>query len=169
MSNTFTALDFEVFNNEILKNDRLFYLTYYNKLSQYDSSGHMQINIMMAKFGELGLKHKELILNKYIELIKAQNELIGSYLDIVEAGAGNISPAGNITAILTAVINFINIGALTTVLGEFQGDFRIYAEKPLTAYVSDIAQATESIRDENLNTFNNTLTNAVILPDKILK
>jgi len=169
MSNTFTAIDFELFNNEIMEKDRQFYLGYYTKLTQIDSSGPMQRYILLSKFGDLSIKHKELVLNKYIELIKAQNELIGSYLDIVEAGAGNISPAGNITAILTAVINFINIGALTTALGEFQGDFRIYAEKPLTAYVSDIAQATESIRDENLNTFNNALTNAVILPDKILK
>jgi len=166
---SFTYADFEAFNDELMSKDRVFYLNYYNKLSQIDSTGPMQIFILQSKFGELGLKHKELILSKYIELIREQGKLISYYLDIVEAGAGNISPAGNIVGILTTIINFINVGALVSTLGTFQGDFRIYAEKPLVAYISEIGQGTESIRDENLTTFYDTTLNASILPDKIMR
>jgi len=166
---TFEPIKYELYNNRLMEADRVFYLNYYLKLEDVDSVGEMQTFILLSKFGELALKHKELILSKYIELIREQKELIGYYLRIVEAGAGNISPAGNIVSILTTVLNFINLGALLTTLGDFQGDFRIYAEKPLLAYISEIVQRTESIRDNNLTTAYDDLQNSVILPDKIMR
>jgi len=165
----FTKEHFEVFNHLLMEKDRVFYYNYYNKLGTVDSSGPMQIFILLSKFGELALKHKELILSKYIELIREQRELISAYLRVVEAGAGNISPAGNITAILTTVINFINLGTLTSTLGDMQGEFMNYAGTPLVGFISEIGQATEDIIDENLETFYNTMKEAVILPDKILR
>ena len=165
----FTKEHFEVFNHLLMEKDRVFYYNYYNKLGTVDSSGPMQIFILLSKFGELALKHKELILSKYIELIREQRELISAYLRVVEAGAGNISPAGNITAILTTVINFINLGTLTSTLGDMQGEFMNYAGTPLVGFISEIGQSTEDIIDNNLKTFYNTMKKAVILPDKILR
>jgi len=165
----FTKEHFEVFNHLLMENDRIFCYNYYNKLGSVDSSGPMQIFIILSKFGELALRHKELILSKYIELIREHRELISSYLRIVEAGAGNISPAGNITAILTTVINFINLGALTSTLGDMQGDFMNYAGTPLVGFISELGQMTEDIIDDNLETFYNATKEAVILPDKILR
>jgi hypothetical protein len=164
----FSIVDYEKFNNELLSRERTFILNaVYEKIGNTDSLASMQTFIMVSKFGELALNHKKLILEQYNKTIDAQIKLMGQYLAIIEAGAGNISPAGNITGILTAVINFINLSALLMTLGDLQGDFRTYAEKPLIAYISEIMQATESIKDNNLNTAYNQLQNAYMIPDKI--
>jgi len=164
----FSIVDFEKFNDEILKRERSFILNaVYEKLNSTDTLAGMQTAIFLSKFGDLALKHKKMILQEYNKTIDLQIKLMQGYLSIVEAGAGNISPAGNITGILTTVLNFVNLSALLTTLGDLQADFRTYAEKPLIAYISEIAQATESIKDNNLSTAYNTLQDGYLIPDKI--
>lgn len=152
----FSLSDYEKFEDEILECLRTFEKEQYKKLTEYDSLPATQMFLLLNKLGNLALQHKTVVLQQYNQLIQTHTNLIREYVRVLEAGAGNISPVANLTTLLQTLLNLINVGALLTTLGEFQGDFRTLANKPLLSYISEILQGTESLKDNNLNTAYNT-------------
>jgi hypothetical protein len=163
----FTAVDYELFHEEILKGDRQININYKNKKLNVDATSSQQTFILLAKFGKMALEHKKTTLDALRQNMELHIKLMDSVISVNRAAASNISPVANLINLANFLVSSVNLAAMLTTLGDMQAEYRILARKPLIMFISEILQGTEDLANQNLTTAYNTLQDAYIIPDHI--